>query len=102
MKFHPQVSEDIQASYQWYQKQALGLGDDFIRELESAYAVISDMPQTWPFFQKDFKRYILSKFPYSVIYQADNKSIFYCCCYAQQQKAGVLAPASLSLRIKIN
>lgn len=88
LKFHPQVTEDLQTSYQWYQKQAIGLGDDFIQELESAYTVISDMPQIWPLFQKGFQRYILSKFPYSIIYQVDNQSIFIVAVMHNSRKPG--------------
>ena len=37
LKFHPDVAVEIKASFDWYQKQADGLGDDFLNELESAY-----------------------------------------------------------------
>jgi len=28
--FHPDIELEVQASYEWYQKQAVGLGDDFL------------------------------------------------------------------------
>lgn len=31
--FHPDIELEVQASYEWYQKQAVGLGDDFLTEL---------------------------------------------------------------------
>jgi hypothetical protein len=34
--FHPDVEHEVKASYEWYQRQAIGLGDDFLSELESA------------------------------------------------------------------
>lgn len=37
--FHPHVSQEINVSYSWYQEKAVGLGDDFINELESAYEI---------------------------------------------------------------
>ena len=67
IRFHPGVSSEIKASYDWYQKHAEGLGDDFLDELESAYQAIIKMPQTWPFFQKDFRRFLLARLPFSVI-----------------------------------
>ena len=71
--FHPDVSFEIKASYNWYQKQAEGLGEDFINELELAYQAIIEFPETWLPFQKSFRRFLLSKFPFSVIYrQRDN------------------------------
>ena len=35
--FHPDVGNEIKTAYTWYQKQAAGLGEDFLAELESAY-----------------------------------------------------------------
>ncbi len=76
LKFHPQVSDEIKASYTWYQTQAIGLGDDFLDELESAYHAISELPQTWPFFQKKFRRFLLSRFPFSIIYKENDNLIY--------------------------
>jgi plasmid stabilization system protein ParE len=51
------------------------LGDDFFNELESAYQAIIEFPRTWPFFEKGFRRFLLSKFPFSVIYRETDKLI---------------------------
>ena len=74
--FHPDVSLEIEASYKWYQGQAEGLGDDFLYELESAYQTISELPDTWPRFSKAYRRFLLGKFPFSVIYRANKSSIY--------------------------
>jgi plasmid stabilization system protein ParE len=74
-KFHPEISSETKASYTWYQEQADGLGDDFLDELEAAYQVISQLPGTWPLFQKGFRRYLLARFPFSVIYREHDSFI---------------------------
>jgi len=76
LKFHPNVAEDIKSSYTWYQEQANGLGDDFISELESSYQAILELPDTWPTFQKGFRRYLLSKFPFSVVYRKNGEFVY--------------------------
>ncbi len=76
IQFHPDVAIDIKESFDWYQKQADGLGDDFLNELESAYQAVSELPNTWPKFQNKFRRFLLSKFPFSIIYQVSNESIY--------------------------
>ena len=73
--FHPDVSSEIKASYKWYQVKVNGLGENFINELESAYQAIVEFPKTWPKFQKGFRRFMLSRFPFSVIYRKENKFI---------------------------
>lgn len=74
--FHPSISGEIQNSYDWYQKQADGLGDDFINELELSYQAITRFPKAWAIFRKDFRRYLLARFPFSVIYR-ENADIIY-------------------------
>jgi len=76
IKFHPDVSIDIKDSYKWYEEQSIGLGEDFLEEIESSYQAIIDFPNTWIPFSYGFKRYLLSKFPYSVIYKNDEDSIY--------------------------
>ncbi len=56
--FHPDVSSEIKASYNWYQEKAIGLGEDYMNELESAYQAIVEFPKTWPKFQKGFRKFL--------------------------------------------
>jgi len=76
LRFHPEIASEVKASYLWYQEQANGLGDDFLDELESSYQAISELPRTWPLFQSGFRRFLLSRFPFSVIYREQDKSIY--------------------------
>lgn len=66
LKFHPAIATEVKASYSWYQEQAHGLGDDYFDELEAAFQTIVELPDTWPLFQKGFRRYLLARFPFSV------------------------------------
>ena len=45
IEFHPDVVEEIKSSYQWYQDQADGLGQDYLSELETSFQTIRDLPQ---------------------------------------------------------
>ncbi|MBT4451801.1 MAG: type II toxin-antitoxin system RelE/ParE family toxin [Gammaproteobacteria bacterium] len=86
--FHPDIEHEVKASYKWYQGQTNGLGDDFLNELETAFETITGLPDTWPIFQLDFRRFLLSKFPYSVIYRAHNKTIFVVAVMHNSRKPG--------------
>ena len=74
--FHPDIATEVKTSYDWYQNQAEGLGGDFLRELETACQTIVELPDTWPMFRKHYRRFLLSKFPFPVIYRKKNNSIF--------------------------
>ena len=74
--FHPDVFSEVKEAYDWYENQAYGLGDDFMSELEAAFQTVSELPGTWPMFKSDYRRFLLSKFPYSVIYRDNLETIF--------------------------
>ena len=86
--FHPDIENEIKASYDWYQNQASGLGNDFLTELESAYQAIIELPDTWPKFQLGFRRFLLSKFPFSVIYCYSRNTIFVVAVMHNSRKPG--------------
>ena len=86
--FHPDIEYEVKASYEWYQNQAAGLGDDFIEELETAYEAIIELPETWPKFHQGFRRFLLSKFPFSVIYRFSQDVIFVVAVMHNSRKPG--------------
>ncbi len=86
--FHPDIEHEVKASYEWYQKQAVGLGDDYLNELEKAYQAIVELPDTWPKFQNNLRRFLLSKFPFSVIYQFNQETIFIVAVMHNSRKPG--------------
>ena len=86
--FHPDIEHEVKASYEWYQNQAVGLGEDFLTELETAYQAIIEFPNTWPKFQNGSRRFLLSKFPFSVIYRFDQKTVYVVAVMHNSRKPG--------------
>ena len=86
--FHPDIEHEVKASYEWYQNQAVGLGDDYLNELETAYQAIVELPDTWPKFQNNLRRFLLSKFPFSVIYQFNQETVFVVAVMHNSRKPG--------------
>jgi plasmid stabilization system protein ParE len=75
--FHPDTKLEIKESFDWYQLQSKGLGHDFIQELEEAFSSIQSLAFTWPKLGQTHRRFILGRFPFSVIYKIrENKQIF--------------------------
>ena len=88
IQFHPDVAKEIKYSYQWYQNQADGLGQDYLSELESSFQTIRELPNTWPKFEMGFRRFLLSKFPFSVIYKFNENTIFVVAVMHNSRKPG--------------
>ena len=47
MRFHPDVEQEVDSAYAWYETQVTGLGEDFLHELENGLASVQTMPETW-------------------------------------------------------
>ncbi len=86
--FHPDIEHEVKASYEWYQNQAVGLGEDFLTELETAYQAIIELPNTWTKFHNGFRRFLLSKFPFSVIYRFNQKTVYIVAVMHNSRKPG--------------
>jgi len=76
LRFHPDVAMDIKEAYNWYEEQSVGLGEELFDEIERSYQAIREFPKAWAPFPYGFRRYLLSRFPYSVMYKIDDESIY--------------------------
>lgn len=86
--FHPDVVKEVKSSYLWYEKQANGLGEDYLAELEISYQAIVELPNTWPKLKKGFRRFLLSKFPFSIIYHFNKNTVFVVAIMHNSRKPG--------------
>lgn len=86
--FHPDVQYDIKESYDWYEDKVIGLGDDFMNELESAIEAVTALPDTWPNFLKGFRRFLLKRFPFSLIYRANEDRVYVVAIMHNSRKPG--------------
>jgi len=77
MRFHPDVEQEVDSAYAWYEAQVAGLGEDFLHELENGLASVQTMPETWTVVAPPgFRRYLLQRFPYGIIYQIVPHAVF--------------------------
>ena len=88
MEFHPDLSFEVKTSYDWYEDKADGLGDDFLTEVELGLQAIIEYPDTWPVFGKGVRRYILSRFPYSILYHIEPDIIYVVTVMHNSRKPG--------------
>jgi toxin ParE1/3/4 len=58
----------------WYDRQQMGLGGEFLDEIERSFLRIAEQPHGFPRWSldlgpHDIRRYVLSRFPFVVIYR---------------------------------
>jgi plasmid stabilization system protein ParE len=69
VKLHPVAIDEAQEAFEWYSRKSVALGRSFQREFNRSVRSIRRAPQAWPPFERGTRRYLLWRFPYSVIYR---------------------------------
>jgi plasmid stabilization system protein ParE len=68
VRLHPLAADEADGARAWYAARNPTVADAFLLELDAAIANIADGPMRWPRIHGRFRRYLLHKFPFSVVY----------------------------------
>lgn len=70
LQIHRDAGAELDAAVAWYEHEREGLGGELLEEVDRALAVIVASPTTWPFIRRaeGLRRFVLSRFPYSILY----------------------------------
>lgn len=66
----PKAYRDIGEAALWYGDRSPGLGDDFLRRVDVAFAQIERAPQRFPLVHESIRRALLRRFPYAIYFVA--------------------------------
>jgi plasmid stabilization system protein ParE len=67
-RVHPLAWQEIDAADQWYFERSPEASDALIAEVAEAFETISGAPHRWPTYLHGTRRFLLHRFPFSVIY----------------------------------
>jgi plasmid stabilization system protein ParE len=73
------VSELYEA-VDWYEARSLGLGAEFLRSLDAALASVEREPLSHAIVHANFRRALLRRFPYGLIYEISRDEILIAAC----------------------
>ena len=71
---HAEATLDLRLAARWYEQRRRGLGVELVLAVDDGIATIVAAPQRWPVFA-GARRYILRRFPFSVIYRVVDERI---------------------------
>ncbi len=71
----PPAETDARDAALWYERQRYGLGADFLLTLEAEFTAITRTPFLPAEQRLGFRRRILKRFPYTIIYKIEDQSI---------------------------
>jgi len=77
VRLRPELLADASAAYQWYEAQATGLGDEFLRSFYASVAVAGRNPVIFKKTYTDFRRILLRRFPYALYYRIENEAVVF-------------------------
>lgn len=71
--FLPAAQAELDDAFSWYEEQAVGLGYEFLDELDQTLRLIGSFPELHPLVDKKVRRCLINRFPFGVYYGvADN------------------------------
>jgi plasmid stabilization system protein ParE len=67
-RLHPLAWLEIESGENWYRQQSPDAGAEFISEVFGAVKSIREAPDRWPKYLHGTRRFVLNRFPFSVVY----------------------------------
>lgn len=75
IRFHSEAKTELFEAAEYYEGQVIGLGDEFIDEIEKVLKVIEQQVSSGTKITETERRFLVSRFPYAIIYRVDNNHI---------------------------
>jgi len=75
IRFLSLAQQEVDEAVYWYDEQLAGLGLAFLDDLDRAVRLIRDYPLAATEIEPQIRRFLFSRFPYSLIYGIDHKTI---------------------------
>jgi plasmid stabilization system protein ParE len=86
--FDPDAKAEFLEAVRYYEKCQKGLGRRFRVAIETAVQLISESPFMYRSLKAPFRRYLLPKFPYSIIYSIEPDHIHIIAVAHNKRKPG--------------
>jgi plasmid stabilization system protein ParE len=86
--FLPAAQTELDDAFSWYEEQAVGLGYEFLDELDRSLRLIATFPQLQPLVDKNVRRCLVNRFPYGIFFGlTDDKIIVVAVAHLKRKPA---------------
>ena len=75
VRYHEGASADVKNAVAWYLRRSPKAASDFVEELDRAIDTICEGPERWPLGKNNTRRFLLWRFPFSIIYSEQESAI---------------------------
>jgi plasmid stabilization system protein ParE len=88
IEFHPEADRELEAAKNWYRERSNLAARAFATEIADSLAKIAEAPDRWPATESAERRFLLSKFPFSILYRVRRNEIFVTAVAHQKRRPG--------------
>lgn len=71
----PEAEDDLKAAFSWYEDSRVGLGYDFLLQVDAGLNCIRKNPESHQMEYKKARKHLIKRFPYKIIYLVEEKQI---------------------------
>ena len=71
LEYLSEALEEAEAAARWYAKRSPTAAAGFSDEIVAAESAIAQLPKAWPRFDHGTRRYLLRRYPFSIIYRVE-------------------------------
>jgi toxin ParE1/3/4 len=71
----PEAEQDMAEAYAWYERQRVGLGEEFMGCVDACIQAVTRMPQMHAIYYETYRRGLVRRFPYVVFYEDEEDKI---------------------------
>jgi plasmid stabilization system protein ParE len=75
LEYLEQAVIEAEAAARWYAERSATAAARFSTELDEAEAAILERPEAWPPGEEGTRRYLLRRFPFSVVYHVEKSRV---------------------------
>jgi toxin ParE1/3/4 len=72
---HPEAVAEARAATQWYRERSPSAANAFLAEMDRAIEKIAENPETWPRYVGGTQRFLMRRFPFSVVFRLTSNRI---------------------------
>ena len=81
----PEAEQDLDDAYAWYERQRVGLGEEFLSSVDACIQAICRSPKAHALIFENYRRALVRRFPYAVFYDYVNETVtVYCVIHTAQ------------------
>ena len=88
LTFFEEAGDEIEHERSWYRGRSASAEASLLRELDQAFAFITEAPKRWPRYIGGTRRFVLPTFPFSLVYFMENDTVFVVALAPQSRRPG--------------